>query len=313
METARGRWFLGEYAKRNRNADTAMVLEAVTRLEQSVAASRNEASTIIPAVDHAAATPPVPAHDAIIASVKIILERTRAALVTALSVPDTEQALAPFQRSARIIQEIAWGLRESGSDGRICTMLDAQVRAMTLACESFAATEHREAILHTFDASLVQIEKLADGETALASDEPVAAVTGTVSAVPLNDTATDSYQTTETRAAEDHGYDGYALPDGEVQTVTAEIVAPEMDASVIEVVAAPETLTPAAIEVPSTIEAPATPTVLPDNTLQEKSAAQSSLGDSLIARGIVASAIPPRDPLAPIRRMSQAEKIAFFS
>ena len=29
METSRGRWFLGEYAKRNRNADTSMVLDAV--------------------------------------------------------------------------------------------------------------------------------------------------------------------------------------------------------------------------------------------------------------------------------------------
>src|SRR5207247_9212504 len=34
METARGRWFLGEYAKRNRNADTSMVLDAVARIEQ---------------------------------------------------------------------------------------------------------------------------------------------------------------------------------------------------------------------------------------------------------------------------------------
>jgi hypothetical protein len=28
METSRGRWFLGEYAKRNHNADTRMVLDA---------------------------------------------------------------------------------------------------------------------------------------------------------------------------------------------------------------------------------------------------------------------------------------------
>ena len=34
METSRGRWFLGEYAKRNRNADTRMVLDAVARIEQ---------------------------------------------------------------------------------------------------------------------------------------------------------------------------------------------------------------------------------------------------------------------------------------
>ncbi|MBA1156532.1 hypothetical protein [Microvirga mediterraneensis] len=33
METARGRWFLKEYARRNRNADTQAVLEAVERLK----------------------------------------------------------------------------------------------------------------------------------------------------------------------------------------------------------------------------------------------------------------------------------------
>ncbi len=42
METARGRWFLTEYAKRNRNADTRMVLDAVERIEQSLAAQKEE-------------------------------------------------------------------------------------------------------------------------------------------------------------------------------------------------------------------------------------------------------------------------------
>jgi hypothetical protein len=41
---------------------------------------------------------------------------------------------------------------------------------------------------------------------------------------------------------------------------------------------------------------------------------QPSLGASLIAQGIVLRPNPSyADPLAPIRRMSQAEKIAFFS
>src|SRR5665213_1337082 len=40
METSRGRWFLGEYAKRNRNADTRMVLDAVSRIEQTIAAQK---------------------------------------------------------------------------------------------------------------------------------------------------------------------------------------------------------------------------------------------------------------------------------
>src|ERR1700686_4187745 len=44
METSRGRWFLGEYAKRNRNADTRMVLDAVARIEQTIAAERQPAA-----------------------------------------------------------------------------------------------------------------------------------------------------------------------------------------------------------------------------------------------------------------------------
>ncbi|MGN8116040.1 hypothetical protein [Labrys sp. 22185] len=36
METARGRWFLAEYARRNRNADTEVVLAAIRRLERLV-------------------------------------------------------------------------------------------------------------------------------------------------------------------------------------------------------------------------------------------------------------------------------------
>src|SRR5947207_3749828 len=44
METSRGRWFLGEYAKRNRNADTRMVLDAVARIEESIASQKQAAS-----------------------------------------------------------------------------------------------------------------------------------------------------------------------------------------------------------------------------------------------------------------------------
>src|ERR1700712_666457 len=44
METSRGRWFLGEYAKRNRNADTRMVLDAVARIGENIAAQRQPAA-----------------------------------------------------------------------------------------------------------------------------------------------------------------------------------------------------------------------------------------------------------------------------
>src|SRR3954470_9272978 len=44
METSRGRWFLGEYAKRNRNSDTRMVLDAVARIEETVGAQKQAAA-----------------------------------------------------------------------------------------------------------------------------------------------------------------------------------------------------------------------------------------------------------------------------
>ena len=41
---------------------------------------------------------------------------------------------------------------------------------------------------------------------------------------------------------------------------------------------------------------------------------EMSLGSTIIASGMLRKpAVPANDPLAPIRRMSQAEKIAFFS
>src|SRR3954451_6165622 len=44
METSRGRWFLGEYAKRNRNADTRMVLDAVARIEETLTVEKEVAA-----------------------------------------------------------------------------------------------------------------------------------------------------------------------------------------------------------------------------------------------------------------------------
>ncbi|PIK69369.1 hypothetical protein CS379_30230, partial [Methylobacterium frigidaeris] len=40
LETARGRWFLGEYARRNRSADTDVLLQAIGRLESAVIGER---------------------------------------------------------------------------------------------------------------------------------------------------------------------------------------------------------------------------------------------------------------------------------
>src|SRR4249919_3002198 len=41
MESARGRWFLEEYARRNRNADTRLVLAAIERIDRLIRSDRS--------------------------------------------------------------------------------------------------------------------------------------------------------------------------------------------------------------------------------------------------------------------------------
>jgi hypothetical protein len=71
--------------------------------------------------------------------------------------------------------------------------------------------------------------------------------------------------------------------------------------------AAPEIIA----EVPEPIVAPTPP---PPIQPSHQPSHQPSLGATLIANGILRRPpAPASDPLAPIRRMTQAEKIAFFS
>src|SRR6266700_6953358 len=115
METSRGRWFLGEYAKRNRNADTSMVLDAVARIEQSLAAQQQQQ----PAPDNGL-------HDAL-AAIRSAVDRAVAGVSATLDNLRLEENLAPIRKGARIVKEISWRWREIGADGRICDLLDSQV------------------------------------------------------------------------------------------------------------------------------------------------------------------------------------------
>ena len=116
METSRGRWFLGEYAKRNRNTDTKMVLDAVARIEETLAAQKK------PERD--------PLLDEALAAFRVALTEAREATTAALGDLALEQNLAPVRKGARVIREIAWRLREIGADSRICDLIDSQVEAI---------------------------------------------------------------------------------------------------------------------------------------------------------------------------------------
>jgi hypothetical protein len=177
METSRGRWFLTEYAKRNRNADTRMVLDAVARIEQSLTAQREEtlqreanlqreeglsAQQAAEAVAAAAA-----AQERLteaLAAIRRAVEAAEESAVEALDSLALEQRLAPVRKGARVLREIAWRLREIGNDGRICDLIDSQVTVIEKGTEQFSSEEARAALRAAFAALQGRLVEFGDDD-----------------------------------------------------------------------------------------------------------------------------------------------------
>jgi hypothetical protein len=370
METSRGRWFLGEFAKRNRNADTSMVLDAVARIEETLAAQKKPTND--PTLDEA------------LAAIRAALDAARIAAAAALGDLPLGENLAPVRKGARVIREISWRLREIGADGRICDLIDSQVGAIEEASGKLAAIDPALALsaafeliegrITAFDAnegSVTAAEAVEDAHTsslrsavetysfaAAAEEKP------TASPAPANalDAAGDDLAEDEAvkdmakdmakdraeaqaesvaGASEVAARDPAASPGAEAE---ASVEAAEaftdpadsydaQDEDVLDMIAAEmaaaEPTLPAAIPVqlpPETVASStdAAPGYSPGPSPEPSLASSlgesldlnpdSSLGSSLIANGIVQRPRVTRpDPLAPIRRMSQSERIAFFS
>lgn len=309
VETARGRWFLDEYTRRNRNADTAMVLEAVERIERSLAAQKEEqqrqAVSEPPPVEAPSSEPPSNELPEAMAAVRAIFAAARESTASALAGPAFEEALAPSRKCARVIREIVWGLRESGADGRICALLDSQVDAINAACDHVAAGGLREGVLRAFDQAAAEIESIAPSKLeAQAEAEPVASI-HIVDFRPVSEAAPSAAVSADLLKASVASED---LPPEAMAAPSAEESAPPESATAYALAdTAPEPHRTVRLEVVPEAKAEPIAEIVP-------APAVATLGESLIASGIVARPASPRsDPLAPIRRMSQAEKVAFFS
>jgi hypothetical protein len=306
METSRGRWFLSEYAKRNRNADTRMVLEAVARIEQSLAAQKDAAP------EHGLAE--------VLAAIRQALDEARAT-AAALGGAALDESLAPIRNGAQIIRQTLSRLREIGADGRIYDLMEAQVGVIEAGCGHLASPEVKAALSAAFDLIDRRIKEF-EGDDAQSSvretpqsasqtmdKEALAAAAGSV--LPFG----VARQAAATSPSEDNA--------GTVQIETAatdadiaqddavlDMIALEMAAADFEEPDVAEMDVMATVE-PATVAQPAEPAA---PRPEPAAAPQPSLGASLIAHGIVRAPDPATiDPLAPIRRMSQADKIAFFS
>jgi hypothetical protein len=165
METSRGRWFLGEYAKRNRNADTRMVLDAVARIEQSLAAQKQPEPEPIPDTGLADA----------LSAIKAALNEARVAASAAFDGLALEQHLAPVRKGARVIREISWRWREIGADGRICDLIDSQVSAIEASCGQISSADPNTALSAAFDligSRIAAFDESGDAASPIAATAP---------------------------------------------------------------------------------------------------------------------------------------------
>jgi hypothetical protein len=203
METARGRWFLGEYAKRNRNADTGMVLDAIARIEQTLESLQQ-------------ATPDSRLTE-ILATVSDIVDQATEVAVAAANGLAIDDRLAPIHRGARILKEISWRWREIGAESRICDSIESQVDAIQESCSQLAKVDTRAGFTAAFELMRARIEALARehgvavppaarpaAEFGSAGSETVAVAEPIESSPAGNDTVAPQPELAVVRASEPH-------------------------------------------------------------------------------------------------------------
>jgi chemotaxis protein CheZ len=138
LETARGRWFLAEYARRNRHADTAMLLKALDRIEAAIGGERSVEPVERIRFDLVEMSKAIARTKTEIASMKPDADHHgkfgEASEELDSVVQQTEAATSDILACAERIQEMAWTLREQGLEAEVCDLLDANATEVYTAC-----------------------------------------------------------------------------------------------------------------------------------------------------------------------------------
>ncbi|MFL5088513.1 MAG: hypothetical protein ACJ8FP_27160 [Xanthobacteraceae bacterium] len=138
METVRGRWFLAEYARRNRHADTLMLIAALDRIEAAVRGEGSLDSVDRIRFDLVDMAKAIARTKAEIAAIKPDAEHHgkfgEATEELDSIVQATESATSDILAAAEQVQEIAWTLREQGLEPEVCDVLDGKATDVYTAC-----------------------------------------------------------------------------------------------------------------------------------------------------------------------------------
>ncbi len=137
-ETARGRWFLHEYARKNRHADTETVLEAIEKLSRQTRNIGNGIDTdhIRLELKEMAETIASTKHEIVTirSDMELDEQKLKASCELDSIVAATEKATSEILEAAEQVQETAWTMREEEIDEKSCEKLDALATDIYTAC-----------------------------------------------------------------------------------------------------------------------------------------------------------------------------------
>lgn len=135
METARGRWFLMEFAKRNRVSDTVRVVDAIESLKSYITKEHDPADMLQMRLDIVDMTQTIE-------RIKIEIANTGedgasmsdAQVELNVVVDETADATHTILAAAEKTQEIVWQAKEAGMASEQCDKLDELITDIYMAC-----------------------------------------------------------------------------------------------------------------------------------------------------------------------------------
>jgi chemotaxis protein CheZ len=146
METERGRWFLSEFARRNRHADTETLMTSLSRIERTINLQTEATELDRFRLNVLEMSRAIARTRAEIAAIKP--PETGGRLLEASGELDsivsaTERATSDILAAAENVQEVAWTMREAGGDADACGRLDQHAVAIYTACSFQDLTAQR--------------------------------------------------------------------------------------------------------------------------------------------------------------------------
>jgi chemotaxis regulatin CheY-phosphate phosphatase CheZ len=310
VETARGRWFLAEYARRNRHADTLMLISALDRIEAAVRGQGSVDSIDRIRFDLVDMAKAIARTKAEIASIKPDAEHHgkfgEATEELDSIVQATESATSDILAAAEQVQEIAWTLREQGLEPEICDVLDSKATDVYTACSFQDLTGQRTR-------KVIQVMRYLEGRI-----NAMIKIWGLGGAMAAEAAETEQARDGEAALLNGPALPGHGLDQGDIDIVMApaEHAPPAAPSPVVPTPAGPVAAPPVAERASEPARRPTQNGLAaeaePEAPPLQPAAETAVLAPRPVERAAKADA-PQGDPLSTVTALSYEEKVALFT